>query len=220
MTTTCNCVLPDSLPESSAKELAGVFAALGDPTRLRLAHFIYRNHPAPVCACSFSEVFAVSRPTLSHHLNKLIAAGIIEREKSGKWSYYTVNPAFDCAIFELIDAEVTPAAAKPSGVDKTAQPTVLFICAQNPQSAVAAARFAGEVAPTQIDARGSQLDICDPTEIKDADYVVTLGKPLACPVLPQTHYENWDVELPLVTEEGSELHHHIEALANRTRCPH
>jgi DNA-binding transcriptional ArsR family regulator len=38
----------------------------------------------------YSE-FELSQPTLSHHLKKLLAAGLVERERHSNWAYYSIN---------------------------------------------------------------------------------------------------------------------------------
>jgi ArsR family transcriptional regulator len=38
-------------------------------------------------------LFDISQPTLSHHLKKLRAAGIVDCERRGLWAYYYVRPA-------------------------------------------------------------------------------------------------------------------------------
>lgn len=76
-------------------ERVAVYKALGDPTRLQLALIIRDAHPEPICACNFPEEFGMSQPTISHHLSKLLKAGIITREQRGRWAYFGLNPEFD-----------------------------------------------------------------------------------------------------------------------------
>jgi len=45
-----------------------------------------------VCVCELVPLFEVSQPTLSHHLKKLRAAGIVDCERRGLWAYYYVKP--------------------------------------------------------------------------------------------------------------------------------
>jgi ArsR family transcriptional regulator, arsenate/arsenite/antimonite-responsive transcriptional repressor len=45
----------------------------------------------PVCACEFEPALGLSQPTVSHHLKKLLDAGLIEREQRGKWAYFSLN---------------------------------------------------------------------------------------------------------------------------------
>ena len=71
--------------------MAAVAKALGDPIRLQLVD-VLRRHAGKVCVCELVPLFDVSQPTLSHHLAKLRAAGIVDSERRGLWAYYYVLP--------------------------------------------------------------------------------------------------------------------------------
>lgn len=47
--------------------------------------------PGPVCVCDLIEPLGVSQPTVSHHLKKLLDAGLVEREQRGRWAYFSLN---------------------------------------------------------------------------------------------------------------------------------
>ena len=83
-------VYPDVQREHAAR-MAGVAKALGDPIRLQLVD-VLRLHAGKVCVCELVPLFDVSQPTLSHHLSKLRAAGIVDSERRGLWAYYYVRP--------------------------------------------------------------------------------------------------------------------------------
>src|SRR5688572_4915177 len=80
------------LSESDAATLAGQFAALADPVRLRLVSLL-ANAGGAVCACDLVEPVGKSQPTVSHHLAKLVAAGVCVSEKRGRNVWYAVVPA-------------------------------------------------------------------------------------------------------------------------------
>ena len=44
-----------------------------------------------VCVCNLTEPLGLSQPTVSHHLKKLLDAGLVEREQRGKWAYYSLK---------------------------------------------------------------------------------------------------------------------------------
>jgi ArsR family transcriptional regulator len=44
-----------------------------------------------VCACNLEEPLGLAQPTVSHHLKKLVDAGLIEREQRGKWAYFSLK---------------------------------------------------------------------------------------------------------------------------------
>ncbi|WP_284302974.1 ArsR/SmtB family transcription factor [Mobilicoccus caccae] len=90
---TCCAASDDALMEADrAACLAAVFKALSDPTRVRLVGYLASAQGGTVCACHLPDRLGISQPTLSHHLKKLTAAGIITREQRGRWAHYAVVP--------------------------------------------------------------------------------------------------------------------------------
>ena len=83
-------VYPDVEREHAAR-MAEVAKALGDPIRLQLVD-VLRKHAGKVCVCELVPLFDISQPTLSHHLKKLRAAGVVDSEREGLWAYYYVRP--------------------------------------------------------------------------------------------------------------------------------
>jgi len=61
---------------------------------------------APVCICDFTATFELSQPTISHHMAKLKAAGLVDSEKRGIWTYYRLRgklaPATQRILAQLI----------------------------------------------------------------------------------------------------------------------
>ena len=83
------------LGADEAERLASKLKALSDPTRLRLLSHIAAQGCDAVCACDLIDVLDISQPTISHHLKKLVEAGLLTREQRGKWAHYTaVREAF------------------------------------------------------------------------------------------------------------------------------
>jgi ArsR family transcriptional regulator, arsenate/arsenite/antimonite-responsive transcriptional repressor len=80
------------LTEERAAELAAVFKALGDPVRLRLLSMIASRAGGEVCVCELTPAFALSQPTISHHLKLLRQAKLIDCERRGTWVYYWLVP--------------------------------------------------------------------------------------------------------------------------------
>src|SRR5919197_4581582 len=75
------------LDEPEAKELARMFAALADPSRLRLFSLIAAQPGGEGCACALVEPLGRSQPTVSHHLRVLYEAGLVDRERRGDWGW-------------------------------------------------------------------------------------------------------------------------------------
>jgi ArsR family transcriptional regulator len=67
--------------------MAGLFAALADPTRLRLLNLMAGRE---VCVCYFVEILGQSQPKISRHLAYLRNAGIVAARREGKWMHYSI----------------------------------------------------------------------------------------------------------------------------------
>lgn len=78
------------LGADEAEELAAAFKVLADPVRLRLLSMIANAEEA--CACDLTQPLRRSQPTVSHHLALLTEAGLVTREKRGRWAYYRAVP--------------------------------------------------------------------------------------------------------------------------------
>jgi len=77
------------MPVGRAACLADIFKALADPTRVRLLAHIAASEHGTACACHLPASLGISQPTLSHHLRKLVDAGLVTREQRGRWAHYT-----------------------------------------------------------------------------------------------------------------------------------
>lgn len=88
----CPSVLGSPLDEREAQAIAHGFAALADPTRLRLLSILATADAGEVCACDFVEPLGKSQPTVSHHLKVLTEAGLVTGEKRGRWVWYSPVP--------------------------------------------------------------------------------------------------------------------------------
>jgi len=88
----CPVVLSTPLTDEKASELAGAFAVLADPVRLRLLSLLASAPAGEACVCELVEPLGRSQPTVSHHLKILAGAGLITGEKRGRWVWYRVVP--------------------------------------------------------------------------------------------------------------------------------
>jgi ArsR family transcriptional regulator, arsenate/arsenite/antimonite-responsive transcriptional repressor len=68
-----------------APELAQVFQALGDRTRLRLLNLMGGRE---ICVCYLVEVLGEPQPKISRHLAYLRRAGLVAARREGKWMHY------------------------------------------------------------------------------------------------------------------------------------
>ena len=86
----CAPLLAAPLADDGATELARVFAALGDPVRLRLLSLVAAG--GEVCSCDLEDPLGKSQPTISHHTKALADAGLITGEKRGRWMMWRIVP--------------------------------------------------------------------------------------------------------------------------------
>lgn len=68
-------------------DLALLFAALSDGTRLRLLNLMDGRE---VCVCYFVEILDQSQPKISRHLAYLRRAGVVAARREGKWMHYRI----------------------------------------------------------------------------------------------------------------------------------
>ena len=88
----CEPLLAGGLSASEAEDLAAAFKVLAEPARLRLLSLIAGAEADEMCACDLVEPLGKSQPTVSHHLSVLTEAGLLTREKRGRWAWYRVVP--------------------------------------------------------------------------------------------------------------------------------
>ncbi len=79
------------------KELATVFAALGNEVRLKIVEMLLKND-GMFCSEIVNELH-LTQPTISHHLKELKRANIIVYKKEGTLIYYEVNKNYLNEIF-------------------------------------------------------------------------------------------------------------------------
>ena len=83
------CALPDVSP-AWAENTAELLRALADPTRLTIMASLWKAD-APVCICDLTAGLELGQSTISHHMAKLKAAGLVESDKRGIWIHYRVR---------------------------------------------------------------------------------------------------------------------------------
>lgn len=87
------CGTGHAIDDTTAQELATVFKALSDPTRVKLLSLIMDSSAGELCACDLTAPVGLSQPTVSHHMKVLTEARLVTREQRGKWAYYRPAPA-------------------------------------------------------------------------------------------------------------------------------
>jgi ArsR family transcriptional regulator len=100
----CPPLLAAPLNERDAGELSLAFKALADPVRLRLLSLIAAAPEGTACSCDLEEPVGKSQPTVSHHLSVLADAGLITKEKIGRWVNCTIVPERLTQLREVLSA--------------------------------------------------------------------------------------------------------------------
>jgi ArsR family transcriptional regulator len=71
-------------------ELASLFKALSDVTRLRIIKLLERGE---LCVCDIVAALDMQQPKVSFHLGALKDAGLIGDRKEGRWIHYRISDA-------------------------------------------------------------------------------------------------------------------------------
>ena len=103
----CPPVFSATLEEGDAARLAAALRVVADPARLWLLSLIAARPEAEACVCELTEPLGLSQPTVSHHLRVLHEAGVLDRDKRGRWVFYRLNPE----PLRLLRSAFEPAAA-------------------------------------------------------------------------------------------------------------
>jgi ArsR family transcriptional regulator len=90
----------------NARALAQALKALGDPKRLRMAQEIAA---AGELSCGqVAERFQLSQPTISHHLRKLVDAGVLTVREAGQHRFIAIDQQVIRELALLLPARLTP----------------------------------------------------------------------------------------------------------------
>jgi ArsR family transcriptional regulator len=77
-------------PSLDAERIGVVAKALAEPLRVQIVDVLRRSEQE-VCQCELIPLLGITQPLLSHHMRKLVDAGLVSVERRHKWAYYTVN---------------------------------------------------------------------------------------------------------------------------------
>jgi ArsR family transcriptional regulator, arsenate/arsenite/antimonite-responsive transcriptional repressor len=81
-----------------------MFRALSDPIRLRLLSMIASHGEGETCVCDLTPAFAVSEPTISHHLKVLRGAGRVTSESRASGCTTAWSPQALTGLSDPLDA--------------------------------------------------------------------------------------------------------------------
>jgi DNA-binding transcriptional ArsR family regulator len=103
--------------DGTYRDLAGLFAALADPTRVRIVHALLRQE---LCSCDVAAVASISTSGASQHLRVLRHLRLVKSRRAGKLVYYSLDDAHIAMLVQLGLTHLGHGAA-----DETALPRAL-----------------------------------------------------------------------------------------------
>lgn len=81
--------------------LTRVYAALADPTRLRILSLLGDGE---ICVCHLHASLGVPQPTASRHLAYLRKAGLVEARRDGIWMHYKMAALDNPVVAAVVKA--------------------------------------------------------------------------------------------------------------------
>jgi len=85
------------LSDEQASDVAMIFQALGDPTRVRILHTLTQSE---MCVCDIAAVLGMTQSAISHQLRHLRNLRVIKRRKVGRMMYYSIDDEHIVTLFE------------------------------------------------------------------------------------------------------------------------
>jgi DNA-binding transcriptional ArsR family regulator len=73
----------------TAAEVAEVFRALGDPTRIEIIRLL--SEEVEVACTTLEQVLPISKSTISYHIKALRTVGLLTVRKDGRYYHYTLQ---------------------------------------------------------------------------------------------------------------------------------
>lgn len=87
-----------ALSAAMTAEVAEIFKAMSDPTRVRILHTL--SH-AELCVGDLAAVLGMKEPAVSHQLRLLRSLRVVRARRDGKLVYYTLDDDHVLTLFEL-----------------------------------------------------------------------------------------------------------------------
>lgn len=99
------CVRNRRILSSQLKQLLPAFEALGDENRQQIFVTLLESEVWGMRVGQITEQTHLSRPAVSHHLQIMLRAGLIQVDKRGTMNFYSVSedPTIWSALKELFD---------------------------------------------------------------------------------------------------------------------
>jgi ArsR family transcriptional regulator len=86
------------LPLEQGHDLALLFQALSDPTRLRIIYTLIQKE---VCVCDLAASLEMTQSSVSHQLRNLRALRLVKHRKVGRMVYYSIDDEHVLNLMEI-----------------------------------------------------------------------------------------------------------------------
>jgi ArsR family transcriptional regulator len=100
MSTPC-CTAKPTPKVKDLEALTKVYAALADPTRLRILSLLGEGE---ICVCHIHASLDVPQPTASRHLAYLKKSGLVEARRDGIWMHYKMAEITNPVVAAVVKA--------------------------------------------------------------------------------------------------------------------
>jgi len=94
----------------TASRLAQLFAALADPTRVRLISALNRRE---MCVCDLAAVLGMTQSAVSHQLRQLRNLSLVRFRKEGRMIFYALDDEHIQDLFERGFAHIVHESSQP-----------------------------------------------------------------------------------------------------------
>ena len=85
----------------NASQLADVYRALADETRLRILALL---RDGEVCVCHLQGSLRLPQPTISRHLAYLRKSKLVEARRDGVWMHYRLATPASAVVQQVVDS--------------------------------------------------------------------------------------------------------------------
>lgn len=75
-----------------------IYKALSEEIRVRIMILLTAGE---LCVCDLTEVISLPQPTISRHMSKLKAAGLVEDRRNSRWVFYSLQPQQDSFVQQI-----------------------------------------------------------------------------------------------------------------------
>ncbi len=83
----------DATEAPAFEAMATLCRTLSDRNRLAIAAMLKRQ--SPLSGCEIQVALGLAQATVSHHMKALVESGIVDAERAGKWTYYSLDARFE-----------------------------------------------------------------------------------------------------------------------------